>query len=422
MRRIALLPVLLATLLGAPPAHAWTWPVDGPVLRPFLFGDNPYAAGLHRGIDIGAVPGTLVRAPRAGLIRFAGTVPGNGRTVTIETVDGYSVTLLHLGAFSVARGATVAEGDAVAAVGPSDGIEHAVPSVHLGVRVTTDPQGYVDPLPLLPVVAPAVPEASEPEAPAEPESSVPGTPSEMPEASEPEPPVVQEPTDESSPPAVAPVGSVPDLAHTPAIETAPEPASVPGTAETAVPQRRSTGVVETPTSMRGGAPATDSTSVERDDFVGSEEATPSSRLHRMDERIATVGEVVGAAAARDEHGGLPWLPAAALGTALLAALLGRRRQLRRRRAAPLSVRAPMRALPEAPDSSTEAVPATSAAEEARQPTELEPRSDVSVRPPRRSWLRPDPDRGGPRARCRRDATRGRSSRQPVSVVGARRRR
>ena len=29
--------------------------MDGPVLRPFLFGDDPYAAGLHRGIDIGIV-------------------------------------------------------------------------------------------------------------------------------------------------------------------------------------------------------------------------------------------------------------------------------------------------------------------------------------------------------------------------------
>ena len=220
MRRIALLPVLLATLLGAPPAHAWTWPVDGPVLRPFLFGDDPYAPGLHRGIDIAAAPGTAVRAPRAGLIRFAGTVPGNGRTVTIETAEGYSVTLLHLGAFSVARGATVAEGDSVAVVGPSDGIEHELPSVHLGVRVTADPQGYVDPLPLLPVAAPVVPEASEPAPPADPEPSVPETPSEAPEGSEPEPPADQEPVVEPPVPVEVPVSSVPEPAHAPTVELA----------------------------------------------------------------------------------------------------------------------------------------------------------------------------------------------------------
>ena len=33
---------------------------------------------------------------------FAGTVPTNGKTVTIETADGYSVTLTHLGSIAVA--------------------------------------------------------------------------------------------------------------------------------------------------------------------------------------------------------------------------------------------------------------------------------------------------------------------------------
>ena len=39
MRRIVLVVVVLAGVLPAS-AQAWTWPVDGKVLRPFVFGDD----------------------------------------------------------------------------------------------------------------------------------------------------------------------------------------------------------------------------------------------------------------------------------------------------------------------------------------------------------------------------------------------
>jgi Peptidase family M23 len=152
-RLVALLPVLIALQAGVPPALAWTWPVDGPVLRPFVLGDDPYAAGQHRGIDVGAMAGALVRAPAAGAVTFAGTVPGSGRTVTIQTSDGYSVTLVHLGSSVVGRGAAVAEGATVGTVGPSGEPELAEPYVHLGVRRTSDEHGYVDPLAFLPAAA-----------------------------------------------------------------------------------------------------------------------------------------------------------------------------------------------------------------------------------------------------------------------------
>ncbi len=163
-RLVALLPVLTALQVGVPPALAWTWPVDGPVLRPFVLGDDPYAAGQHRGIDVGATAGAPVRAPAAGAVTFAGTVPGGGRTVTIQTSGGYSVTLVHLGSLGVGRGAAVAEGSAVGTVGPSGEPELAEPYVHLGVRRTADEHGYLDPLAFLPVRASEPP--PEPESPA----------------------------------------------------------------------------------------------------------------------------------------------------------------------------------------------------------------------------------------------------------------
>ena len=153
-RMVALLPVLIAFQAGAPPALAWTWPVDGPVLRPFNFGDDPYAAGQHRGVDVGADSGDAVRAPVSGVVSFAGTVPGGGRTLTLQTDDGLSVTLVHLGGIAVPRAMEVEEGVVVGEVGPSGEAEHPRPYVHLGVRRTAEADGYLDPLAFLPARAP----------------------------------------------------------------------------------------------------------------------------------------------------------------------------------------------------------------------------------------------------------------------------
>jgi hypothetical protein len=153
VRRLAF--VLFLFLAWTPAAYAWSWPVQGPVLHPFVYDEaHPYVAGQHRGIDIGAdAAGETVVAPAAGAISFAGSVAANGRSVTIETADGYSVTLTHLGSIGVGKGATVAEGDMIGTVGPSGTPEVDGPYVHLGIRVTTDPNGYVDPLGLLPPAA-----------------------------------------------------------------------------------------------------------------------------------------------------------------------------------------------------------------------------------------------------------------------------
>jgi hypothetical protein len=150
IRRLAI--PLLVFLVWTPTAYAWSWPVQGPVLQQFSYDEaHPYAAGQHRGIDIGAdAAGESVVAPAGGTVSFAGTVPTNGTSVTIQTADGYSVTLTHLGTILVSKGATVAERDSVGTVGPSGTPEVDGPYVHLGIRHTDDPNGYVDPLTLLP--------------------------------------------------------------------------------------------------------------------------------------------------------------------------------------------------------------------------------------------------------------------------------
>ncbi len=143
----ASLSVVWALGAGAP-AWAWVWPADGEVLRGYAVGGDKYAAGQHRGIDIAVGDAPSIRAPASGEVSFAGQVPTHGLTVTIVTTDGVKASLTHLGTLRVRKGAIVAEGDPIADPGPTGDAEHAVPYVHLGIRVGED--AYVDPLGLLP--------------------------------------------------------------------------------------------------------------------------------------------------------------------------------------------------------------------------------------------------------------------------------
>ena len=107
-------------------------------------------------------PARMSLPRQVGTVTFAGTVPTHGRTISILTPDGYSVTLTHLGDTRVKKGDVVEEGQPVARAGVSGTPEWDRPYVHLGVRVATQAEGYVDPLSLLPprgtTVAPPAPD------------------------------------------------------------------------------------------------------------------------------------------------------------------------------------------------------------------------------------------------------------------------
>ena len=164
-----------AALVVSSSAVAWSWPADGDVLRPFALGGDAYAAGQHRGVDVAGSEGSSVRAPAAGTVTFAGSLPTYGRGVTILTADGYAVTLVHLGSIGVAKGDAVVEGASIGTMGWSGDAEHAVPYVHLGIRVGAQAEGYVDPLGLLPPRAapPAPPPPATSPAPAAASTAVP---------------------------------------------------------------------------------------------------------------------------------------------------------------------------------------------------------------------------------------------------------
>jgi hypothetical protein len=164
----AIICAAIAALVLVPRASAWAWPVDGPVLRPFVAEGDPYSGGQHRGIDIGAPTGEDVRSAATGVASFVGRLPHQGLCLTVRTADGYSVTLVHLGSIGVTTGTPVSEGDVVGTIGPSGDVEGPEPYVYLGIRLTADPNGYLDPLALLPSrQAPEQPSGVQPQAPAQ---------------------------------------------------------------------------------------------------------------------------------------------------------------------------------------------------------------------------------------------------------------
>ena len=360
MRR-QLLAAVLAALLFAPAGEAWTWPAAGAVLQPFLFDPaHPYAAGQHRGVDVGGEPGAAVLAPAAGSVTFAGTVPSSGKSVTITTADGYAVTLTHLGAIAVARDAAVAEGDVIGAIGPSGDSEVAQPYVHLGIRTAADAQGYLDPLTFLParvsapagLVPPVVvdpPAASVPV----PASSADPAPIAEPAASAeaaPEPVTVPaaQPVAEALPAEQAPAGPEPAAAAQPPVSAAAPVAPPVAAAE---PVHGAAGVLVRPTAERPreiaradaphhasgataskeralGARATkraftpavaDPTAA---DAAGRPQALPVSQVHAAARMLPATGATRAAEAPRLEpHRAGPAVPALAAGALLATVLL-----------------------------------------------------------------------------------------------------
>lgn len=154
MRRWVAIAIFLAGFLAPASSSAapgWRWPVEGEVLTPYRNGDDPYAGGQHRGIDISAAPGTVVRAASAGTVTFAGTAGSSGLTVAVRTADGrFDTSYLHLSAISVAKGDRVAAGARLGAVGTTGRRSTARPHLHFGVREAGSRHAYRDPLTLLP--------------------------------------------------------------------------------------------------------------------------------------------------------------------------------------------------------------------------------------------------------------------------------
>lgn len=114
------------------PTPPWQWPVDGTreVVEPFRAPLHDYGAG-HRGVDIAAGTGTVVRAPADGVVAFRGTVVDRP-LITIDHGDGLVTTLEPLES-ALSPGTIVDAGDELGTVG--SGGHSPAGQLHLGVRL-----------------------------------------------------------------------------------------------------------------------------------------------------------------------------------------------------------------------------------------------------------------------------------------------
>lgn len=140
-------------------AQRWQRPVPGEIARSFSYTSSaPFVPGAHRGVDLEAPPGAVVRAVCAGRVVHAGAVAGNAKVASM-TCGAKRVSYLPLEAVAVRPGGSVRVGARIGTVAAGHG------GLHLGVRREGDRFGYVDPMELLadsdgpfaPAPRPAVP-------------------------------------------------------------------------------------------------------------------------------------------------------------------------------------------------------------------------------------------------------------------------
>jgi murein DD-endopeptidase MepM/ murein hydrolase activator NlpD len=147
MTALVAAPAVLVVPAPAYAAGTWTWPVSGPVIRPFDPPDDPYGSG-HRGIDIAAPASTEVRAAEAGTVTFAGSVGGQ-LFVTVDHGAGLASTYSWVSALRVGRNDVVMQGQVIALSGAGHPGSLEPPHLHLGVKLQgqyVDPLGYLSPL------------------------------------------------------------------------------------------------------------------------------------------------------------------------------------------------------------------------------------------------------------------------------------
>ncbi len=125
-------------------ALAWSAPVDGPVLSRFDPPAEPWLPG-HRGVDLDAQVGDVVRAAGPGTVTWAAPLAGRGVVVVLHP-DGRRTTYEPVDPV-VEVGDVVGTGDVLGVLTAGAGHCGGVPScLHWGLRRGDD---YLDPMQLL---------------------------------------------------------------------------------------------------------------------------------------------------------------------------------------------------------------------------------------------------------------------------------
>ncbi len=129
------------------PADGFVRPVDGPVTRPFEPGEHRYAAG-HRGVDLAAPEGSVVRASGGGVVAAAGPVAGRP-VISIIHAGGLRTTYEPVTA-RVRPGQHVSAGEPIGVLLPGHVGCATEACLHWGLRrAAPGGERYLDPLLLL---------------------------------------------------------------------------------------------------------------------------------------------------------------------------------------------------------------------------------------------------------------------------------
>jgi murein DD-endopeptidase MepM/ murein hydrolase activator NlpD len=118
-------------------------PVGGAIAARFGWRTNPWPE-FHKGLDLEANYGDMVRAAAAGTVASAGWDGGYGNKVDIDHGNGYHTWYCHLSRFAVSPGQRVTKGAPIANVGSTG--ESTGPHLHYQVMFAGAP---IDPQPFL---------------------------------------------------------------------------------------------------------------------------------------------------------------------------------------------------------------------------------------------------------------------------------
>jgi len=107
---------------------------------PFGYRRDPFHGKLtkHNGLDFHAAYGSPVRATARGVVKYAGTRPGYGRTVEIDHGNGFMTRFAHMRRLSVSRGQKIALHDKVGELGSSG--RSTGPHIHYEIWYNGEPQ------------------------------------------------------------------------------------------------------------------------------------------------------------------------------------------------------------------------------------------------------------------------------------------
>lgn len=122
------------------------WPIEGFLTSRFGARPSPFTGRgeFHKGLDISAKPGTIIRAPGRGTVTFSGVDGAYGNSVMLDHGAGITTRYAHMQRIAAKDGQVLRRGDIVGYVGSTG--RSSGPHLHYEVRlngVNIDPMRYI---------------------------------------------------------------------------------------------------------------------------------------------------------------------------------------------------------------------------------------------------------------------------------------